>query len=294
MRELTDMDISKIVEDTAVEVLRKASTELPPDVLTAIKRASGEETSELGKSQFGAILENIKLAEEIKTPICQDTGLMIFYATIGSEFGDFGFLPEALDEATRRATRDIPLRPNAVHPLTRKNPGDNVGKGVPVITYDIVKGDYIELTALPKGGGSENMSALRMLTPSDGIKGLKKFVIDTIVESGGRPCPPTIIGIGIGGVADTAVKLAKKALLRPIDQHNPDKEVAALEEELLGMVNATGVGPMGLGGKYTALGLNIEYAYCHTTALPVGINIQCWCARRAKAKIHKDGRVEYL
>jgi fumarate hydratase subunit alpha len=288
------MDIKKIFEDTGVELLRRASINLPKDVMAALKKAYQEETSDIGKSQLSAILENIKLAEEIKTPICQDTGLMIFYATIGSDFGDFADLPEALIEATRRATREIPLRPNAVHPLTRKNPGDNVGVGVPVITYDIVKGDYIELTALPKGGGSENMSVLKMLTPSDGVKGLKKFVIDTIVDSGGKPCPPTIIGIGIGGVADTAVKLAKKALLRPIDQHHPDKEIADLEKELLGMVNSTGVGPMGLGGKYTALGLNIEYAYCHTTALPVGINIQCWCGRKAKAKIHKDGRVEYM
>ncbi len=288
------MDIRKVVEDAAVEALRKASTELPSDVLAAINKADKEETSELGKSQLKAILKNIELAGEVKTPICQDTGLMIFYATIGSDFGDFSFLPETLEEATRRATREIPLRPNAVHPLTRKNPGDNVGKGVPVVTYDIVKGDYIDLIAFPKGGGSENMSVLKMLTPSDGVKGLKKFVIDTVVASGGRPCPPVIIGVGIGGVADTAVKMAKKALLRPINQHHPEKDIADLETELLKMVNETGVGPMGLGGKYTALGLNIEYAYCHTTALPVGINIQCWCGRRAKARIHKDGRVEYL
>ncbi|MFH0749136.1 MAG: fumarate hydratase [Candidatus Bathyarchaeota archaeon] len=288
------MDIKNVVENTAVELLRRAEINLPPDVLQVLNKAYNEETSELGKSQLGAILENIKLAENLKTPICQDTGLMIFYVTIGNQFGDFAFIPDALTEATRRATRDIPLRPNAVHPLSRKNSGDNVGKDIPVITYNITNGDYIELTALPKGGGSENMSVLSMLTPSQGVKGLKQFVIDTVVASGGKPCPPTVIGIGIGGTADYAVKLAKKALLRSLDQPNPDRDIAQLEKELLEMVNATGVGPMGLGGKFTALGLNIEYAYCHTTALPVGINIQCWAGRRATAKIHKDGKVEYI
>lgn len=288
------MDIRKIVEDTAVEVLRKASIELPPDVLAVIKKAYEEETSDIGKSQLKAILENTRLAKEMNRPLCQDTGVMIFYVTIGNKFGDFAFIPDALTAATRRATREIPLRPNAVHPLTRYNPGDNTGTGVPIINYDITTGDYIELTALPKGAGAENMSALAMLTPSAGVKGIKKFVVDTIVSAGGMPCPPTVIGIGIGGKADSAMKLAKKALLRPLTQRHPEKEIAQLEEELLRLVNSTGVGPMGLGGKYTALGLNIEYAYSHTAGLPVGINVQCWANRKAKARIHKDGRVEYM
>lgn len=286
--------IEKVVEDAAVELLRRATTELPPDVLAALKKAYEEETSELGRNQLGAILENIRLAEKTKRPLCQDTGVMIFYVTIGNEFGDFAFLPKALTEATRRATRDVPLRPNAVHPLTRHNPGNNTGTGVPIINYDITTGDYIELTALPKGAGAENMSALAILTPSDGVKGIKKFVIDTVIAAGGKPCPPTVIGVGIGGKADLAMRLSKKALLRPLDKRHPEKEIAQLEEELLEMVNSTGVGPMGLGGKYTALGLNIEYAYSHTAGLPVGINFQCWADRRARARIRRDGRVEYV
>ncbi|MFH0896543.1 MAG: fumarate hydratase [Candidatus Bathyarchaeota archaeon] len=286
--------IKKVVEDTAVELLRKASTKLPPDVLVALKSAYRRETSEMGRIQLGAILENIRLAEETKRPICQDTGLIIFYVTVGDGFGAFAFLPEALNEATRRATRVIPLRPNTVNPLTRHNPGDNTGRGIPSINYDVINGDCLELTALPKGAGSENMSALAMLTPSAGVKGIKKFVLDTIISAGGKPCPPTVIGVGIGGGADVAMKLAKKALLRPLNECHPEKEVAQLERELLKMVNSTGIGPMGLGGKYTALGLNVECAYCHTASLPVGVNVQCWANRRATARIHKDGQVEYL
>lgn len=286
--------VKKVVEDTAVELLRTASMKLPPDVLAALKNAYHGEVSEMGRSQLGAILENIRLAEETKRPICQDTGLIIFYATVGDGFGDFAFLPEALTEATRRATRIIPLRPNAVNPLTRLNSGDNTGKDIPIINYNIMSGEYLELTVLPKGGGAENMSALAMLTQNVGAKGIKKFVLDTVIAAGGKTCPPTVIGVGIGGGADVAMKLAKKALLRPLNKSHPDKEVAQLESELLEMVNSTGIGPMGLGGKYTALGLNVEYAHCHTASLPVGVNLQCWANRRATARIHKDGRVEYL
>lgn len=288
------MDIKKIVEDTAVEVLRRASIELPPDVLEAINKAYREETSEMGKSQLKAILENIHLAKEMNRPICQDTGLMIFYVTVGNKFGNFAFIPDTLAAATLRATQDIPLRPNAVHPLTRRNPGNNAGTRVPIINYDITEGDYMDLVGLPKGAGAENMSALAMLTPSAGVEGIKKFVVDRIVSAGGMPCPPTVLGVGIGGMSDAAMKLAKKALLRPLNQRHPEKEIAQLEEELLRLVNSTGVGPMGLGGRCTALGLNIEYAFCHTAALPVGINVQCWANRRARARVHKDGSVEYM
>jgi len=289
-----ETSIKKIVEDTALELLRRASVRLPPDVLAALERAAREENSEMGRSQLNAILKNVRLAEEKKRPICQDTGLIIFYATIGDKFGDFAFLPESLAEATRRATREVPLRPNAVHPLTRRNSGDNTGTDVPIIYYDIAKGDFLDLTALPKGAGAENMSALAILAPSDDDKSIRRFVLDTIVAAGGRPCPPVVVGIGVGGEADLAMKLAKKALLRPLDKHHPEENIAQLEEELLKMINSTGIGPMGLGGKSTALGLNVEYAYCHTASLPVGINVQCWASRRAMARVHKDGHVEYM
>jgi fumarate hydratase subunit alpha len=287
-------EISKIVEEATVEVLRKASIELLPDVMNALKNAYENEINELGKSQLAAILENIQLAKEIDKPICQDTGLMIFYVTIGNEFGDFAFIPDILTSATRRATAEIPLRPNAVHPLTGQRFGDNTGVGVPIIHYKITPGDYIEIKALPKGGGAENMSALAMLTPAAGVKGIKRFVIEKIIASGGKPCPPTIIGLGIGGTADHVLALAKKALLRPINERHPEKEIADLEVELLEMINSTGVGPMGLGGKFTSLGVNIEYAYRHPASYPVGMNVQCWANRRASARIYKDGTVKYM
>ncbi len=286
--------VKKVVEDTAVELLRRASVKLPPDVLVALKRAYLRETSEMGRRQLGAILENVRLAAEMNRPICQDTGLIIFYVIMGNKFGNLVFLPEAINRATRRATRIIPLRPNAVHPLTRDNSGDNTGRSLPIINYGILTGDFLELIVSPKGAGSDNMSTLAMLSPSDGIKGIKKFVLDTVMAAGGKPCPPTIIGVGIGGSADEAMKLARKASLRPLDKHHPEEKVAQLEKELLEIVNSTGIGPMGLGGKSTALGLNVEYAFCHTASLPVGVNVQCWAGRRAIARIHKDGHVEYM
>jgi len=154
--------------------------------------------------------------------------------------------------------------------------------------------DYVELTVFPKGGGSENMSAMTMLTPDKGLLGIKKFVVDTVINAGGKPCPPIIVGLGIGGSSDLALKLAKKALLRPINQRHSEPEIAKLEDELLEAVNNTGIGPMGLGGKHTALGVNAEYAYCHTASFPVAVNIQCWAARRATARIYDGGRVEHL
>jgi fumarate hydratase subunit alpha len=286
------MDIKNVVEDAVVELLRKVSIELSPDIMEALTNAYENEVSDLGKSQLEAILENIRLAKEINKPICQDTGLMIFYVTIGNEFGDFSFIPDTLATATRRATAEIPLRPNAVHPLTGQSQRDNTGVNVPIIHYDITAGDYIEITALPKGGGAENMSALAMLAPAMGVKGIKKFVIERIIAAGGKPCPPTVIGLGIGGKADYTLALAKKALLRPINKRHPEKLIADLEVELLKMVNATGVGPMGLGGNYTCLGVNIEYAYRHPASFPVGMNVQCWADRRGTARINKDGTKE--
>ena len=186
------------------------------------------------------------------------------------------------------------MRPNAVHPLTRKNPGDNVGDYMPYVNFTPIDSDYIEITAMPKGAGSENMSKVAMLNPSDGLKGIKKFALDTVVSAGSKPCPPTIIGLGIAGSADISIKLAKMALLRPIDQRHPDPTIASLEKELFEAFNSLGIGVMGLGGKTTVLGVNAELGYCHTASLPVAINVQCWAGRKATARIYKDGRVEHL
>lgn len=288
------MGIEEIIETTAIETLKRAVVYLPRDVKEALNNAYRNETSETAKTQLKAILDNINLGEKGVTPICQDTGVILFYVTIGKDFGDASFVPTILSRAVKNATTKVPLRPNAVHPLTRKNSGDNTGMNMPYINWDTSEGDYIELTAMPKGAGSENMSSLAMLTPAEGAMAVKRFVIDQVIKAGAQPCPPTIIGVGIGGSSDIALKLAKKALLRPITKSHSEPEIANLEKELLKGVNMTGIGPMGLGGNTTSLGVNIEYAYCHTASLPVGINMQCWAARRATARIHRDGKVEII
>jgi len=288
------LGMEETVEKTAVEIMKRAVIHIPKDVKEALRNAYEKETSETGKTQLKAILDNVKLGEGQETPICQDTGVILFYVTVGRDFGDASFVPAALNRAVKAATMKVPLRPNAVHPLTRKNSGDNTGTDMPYINWSLGVGEYIEVTVMPKGAGSENMSSLAMLTPAEGASAVKRFVVDQVIRAGAQPCPPTIIGVGIGGSADIALKLAKKALLRPINQRHPDPEIADLEKELLKGVNMTGIGPMGLGGTYTSLGVNIEYAYCHTASLPVGINMQCWASRRATARIHKDGKVEIV
>lgn len=278
------------IKNTVVELLRRAVTKLPPDIEDVLKAAYQKETSEAAKMQFKAILDNIKLAEETDTPMCQDTGVHIFYITLGKV--KTGNIEKAIREGVREATEKVPLRPNAVHPLTRKNPGTNLGEKMPYINYALSDADYIEIHVMPKGAGSENMSKLAMLNPAQGVKGIKQFCLDTLVSAGSKPCPPVIMGVGIGGSADISMKLAKQALLRPVNKRHPDKEIAGLEEELLEALNEIGIGPMGLGGETTVLGVNIEYAYCHTASHPVAVNIQCWAARRASARIYED-RVEY-
>jgi fumarate hydratase subunit alpha len=278
----------------AFNLLRLAVTELPKDVKEALQKAYQQETSSAGKTQLKAILDNIELAEKTRTPMCQDTGTIIFYVTAGAEVKNLDEIPNALRNATKRATTEVPLRPNAVDPLERKNTGDNTGRNIPFINWEIVPGNTLEVTVLPKGGGSENVCTMAMLSPGEGIKGLKKFVIDSVIKAGSKPCPPNILGVAFGGGADIAMKLAKKALLRPLNQLNPNPELANLEKELFEAANSTGIGPMGLGGKFSVLGVNVDYAARHPASYPAAVAFNCWAARRATARIHLDGRVEYL
>ena len=268
--------------------------ELPRDIREALAKAYRKETEEVGKIQLKVILDNIRLAETSQVPMCQDTGLITFYVTIGNNQISLTRIKDALTVATRRATKEVPLRSNAVHPLSRKNNNDNTGTGIPHIEWEASEHDYLEITAFPKGAGSENKSAFKNFLPSDGINKINEFIIDSVIKAGGGPCPPSIIGVGIGGSSDLALRLAKKALLRPINSRHPYLEIAKLEEKLLEGINATGIGPMGLGGNTTSLVVNVEYAYCHTASLPVGINMQCWAARKAVARIYGDGHVLYL
>jgi len=283
----------KILEEVGVELLRRAAIILPKDVREALKSAYENEISATAKIELKNMLDNIESAEKLSKPICQDTGIVSFYIK-AKEIPNFDELEEALRKATAEATKKVPLRPNAVHPITRKNPGTNVGEHIPNINWLPANIDHVEITAFIKGAGSENMSALGMVTPGLGVKGIKKFVLDTVVKAGAQPCPPIIVGVGVGGTVDLTFKLAKLALLRPIGSRNPEKEVADLEEELFKLINQTGIGAMGLGGKTTCLDVKIEYAHCHTASLPVGVNIQCWADRKATAKISPDGSVEYL
>jgi fumarate hydratase subunit alpha len=284
----------KLLETVLCKLLQLAVTELPQDVKTALQRAYREEDNSVGKSQLKAILDNIDLAEKTCAPMCQDTGVIIFYVKAGSQVKGLDRVEDALRKATARATRESPLRPNAIDPFTQKNTGDNTGRHIPYIHWNIVPGETLEITVLPKGGGSENVSALGMLNPNHGTAGLKRFVVDTVIKAGAKPCPPTILGVAVGGGADIALMLAKEALLKPLDQPNSDPELAKLEQQLCEAANSTGIGPMGLGGKTTVLDVKVDYAHRHPASYPVAVIVQCWAARRASARIHSDGNVEYL
>ncbi|MEM3536221.1 MAG: fumarate hydratase [Candidatus Bathyarchaeia archaeon] len=288
------METAKVVEEVAYNILKQAVIYLPDDVKQALKKAYAEETSETGKTQLKAILDNIELAEKYQAPVCQDTGTIIFYIRAGAKAKNLEKIEEALVKATKKATAEIPLRPNAVDPFTQKNSGDNTGRLIPHINWEIVPGDSIELTVMTKGGGSENVCVSGMLVPGEGVKGLKKFVVDAVIKAGAQPCPPTILGIAVGGGADISMKLAKKALLKPLNEPNADPQLAKLEKEIFEAVNMTGIGPMGLGGKTTVLGVHIDYAFRHPASFPAAVAFNCWAARRATARINADGTVEYL
>lgn len=271
-------------------LLAKAVIELPSDVEEALKNAMEREEG-VAKAQLMAILKNIELARKQKKPMCQDTGTLTFFIKVGVDFPYKHILEEAIIEGVKKATIEIPLRPNAVDVLSGKNSGDNTGRYVPPIHWEIVKGDECIITAMPKGGGSENMSTLKMLKPGVGMKGVKKFVLEWMVEAGGNPCPPTVVGVGIGGGADVAMELAKKALLRKVGQRHENDEIAKIEEELLEAINSTGIGAMGMGGKTTVLDVHVEVAHRHPASLPVAIAVQCWANRKKSIKIDKEGNI---
>jgi len=272
-----------------VELIRTAETTLPKDVITALKKAYTTETG-IAKLQLATILDNIRLAAQTHQPLCQDTGIQTFFLNVGTDFPSIDRIQPWLQKGLAKAITAVPLRPNAVDPLTRTN-GDDA-KPSPVLYWSLVPGDSLHIHALPKGSGSENTSRLAMLNPSDGIDGIKKTVVDTVTRAGGRPCPPTIVGVGIGGDAATALKLGKTALLRPVGRRHPDPAVARLEKDLISECNKTGIGPMGLGGKTTVLDVHIQTVPCHPAGLPVGVAMQCWADRRAHITIRANGTWE--
>lgn len=271
----------KMVENTIYQLFKEAVINLPEDVKSALKKAYEQEDDEIGLLNLKAILDNIDTAEEMDVPLCQDTGLPIIFVKMGPVAVEN--LQQGIINGVEKATREIPLRPNVVHPLTRKNTGNNIGNGIPQVDIQLIQEEQLEFTVFPKGFGSENNNALKMALPGDGIDGVKKFVAETVLAARGKPCPPVIVGVGIGGSSDLAMKNAKKALLGKVGERNPDKVLAQMEEEILEEINKSGIGPMGLGGRTTALDVKIKLADTHTAGLPIGVCIQCWAGRHATA-----------
>jgi fumarate hydratase subunit alpha len=273
MREIDSKDITAAVRKLSMD----ANYYLGEDVLAALKKFEKLEESPLGKEILNQIIKNADIAASKQMPLCQDTGLTVLFVEIGQDVHVKGDFNEAIQEGVRQGYRDGYLRKSiVVDPLNRKNTGDNTPA---VISTVIVPGDKIKLTILPKGGGSENMSRIKMLKPADGEQGVKEFVIETIKIAGGNPCPPLVVGVGIGGSFDRVAQLAKHALLREVGSKHPDPFYAKMEDELLEKINDTGVGPQGLGGRTTALAVHIETAPCHIASLPVAVNTQCHSAR---------------
>ena len=289
-------DIQRAVEDAAAYLYVWALTDIPQDLRDALASARERESSVTGQRVLDTILRNIKVADETeKTLVCQDTGIAVYYCRVGEHFPLHpARIYEALYDGTARATEEHPLRSNTVHTLTRENTGPNVGHRVPIVHWEFVQDwDGLDVKCVPKGSGSENMSFLKMCVPADGVAGIKRFVLDAIVGAGGKPCPPGIVGVGIGGSADYAMYLAKEAIARPVGTRNEDPLVAQLEDELKDLLNETGVGPMGLGGDVTVLSVHVEHADTHMTLNPVAVNYQCWAARRASVHVTADGNVDF-
>lgn len=274
------MITQKTVEKTVFNLFKKAVIELPEDVVKALEDAYQNEDHHLARLNLKAILDNIEAAQKMGVPMCQDTGLPIVFVKLGKV--DVENLLEGIKNGVAKATEEVPLRPNVVNPITRQNSGNNTGNLMPQVDIELVDDEILQLIAFPKGIGSENNNALKMALPGEGIEGIKKFVLDTVIAAGGKPCPPIIVGVGIGGSSDLCMKLAKKALLSEIGQRNPEETLSKLEKEILNEINNTGIGPMGLGGNTTALDVKILTTDTHTAGLPIGVCIQCWAARQAK------------
>ena len=279
MREIDVKLITEQVRDLCIQ----ANIDLGEDVLQAFDRAIEKEESPVAVDILKELKENARIAKEEKVPICQDTGFAVVFIELGQDVHLVGgSLSEAIHEGVRRGYREGYLRKSICHPFTRTNTGDNTPA---VIHTELVPGDRIKITLAPKGAGSENMSRVVMLTPSDGVEGIKRFVIQRVKESGSNPCPPTIVGVGIGGTMEQAALLAKKSLLRPLGSKNPSPELDQLESEMLAEINQLGIGPQGLGGRTTSLAVHVLMMPCHIASLPLAVNIQCHVQRHKETVI---------
>jgi tartrate/fumarate subfamily iron-sulfur-dependent hydro-lyase alpha chain len=279
------------VEDAAKALYIRALKELPPDVKQGLQRLQGSETAPTARQVLATMVTNIEVAERTDNLLCQDTGVPIYNVWIGSDVQVDGYaLKQALRRGCERATREYPLRSSVVHPLTRRNEHTSCGIEVPVIHIDFIDTpERLDIEMVPKGSGSENNSFLKMAIPAEGIDAIKTFVVDCVLQAGGKTCPPTIVGVGLGGTSDLAVALAKRAATRPLGTHCADAQGAALEAQLSAAVNQLGVGPQGLGGDATAFAVHIELAATHITMNPIAVNMQCHSARRARATFTPAG-----
>ena len=279
---MREIDVNRITEKVRGLCI-EANTDLGEDVLRAIDRAMAGEESPLGLEILKELKENARIARETKVAMCQDTGVAVVFVELGQEVHLVGGgLQEAIFEGVRLGYRDGYLRKSMCHPFTRVNTGDNIPA---MIHTEIVPGEKVKITVAPKGGGSENMSRVTMLAPSEGVEGIKRFVVQRVRESGSNPCPPTIIGVGIGGNFEQSALLAKKSLLRPLGSRNPDPELEKLESEIFTEVNKLGIGPQGLGGRTTSLAVHILMIPCHIASLPLAVNIQCHAQRHKEVTI---------
>jgi fumarate hydratase subunit alpha len=281
----------KQVEEAAKELYIRALKILPPDIKEGFKRLDAGETHATGKAVLATMIRNIQVAEDTQNLLCQDTGIPIYNVTIGAgvEFDGYA-LKQAIAKGCERATREHPLRSSVVHPVTRKNEHTSCGREIPVIHVDFAQArDTLSIEMIPKGSGSENNSWLRMAVPAEGVDAIKTFVVDCVLDAGGKTCPPTIVGVGVGGTADLCVHLSKVAATRPLGSRCDDPEGAKLEESLTRAVNQLGVGPQGLGGDSTSFAVHVEVAATHITMNPVAVNMQCHSARRARATFTPAG-----
>jgi len=276
VKQIAAADISARVAELCIQVC----TLLPPDVIAALQAAREQEASPVGREVLSRLLENAALAAQQQIPMCQDTGLAVVFVALGENVRvTGGHLGAAIAEGVREGYQKGYLRGSVVRsPLDRRNTGDNTP---PVIHTKLIPGDSLKITVAAKGAGSENMSRLRMMAPADGVEAVKRFVVETAEAAGPSACPPLVIGVGLGGSFEQCALIAKRALLRPLDDQHPDPDTAALERELLELVNRTGIGPMGVGGRMTALAIKVETAPCHIASLPVAVNLQCHAARHA-------------
>jgi fumarate hydratase subunit alpha/L(+)-tartrate dehydratase alpha subunit len=294
MREVTEA-FYRVLEDTASEAYVMALKDIPPDVRSGLRRAIERETNDRARDVMNTMLRAAELGDR-GMMVCQDTGIPIYWVTIGTSFFvDGARVSDIIVRAVRAATVGTPFRSSIVDPRSRENRQDSTGEGVPVIHFDFARDSHdLELLMMPKGSGSENWSFLKMLVPADRDAGIRRFVLECVVDAGGKACPPLVVGVGIGGTSDQCVALAKQATARPIGVRHSDPRAAAFELEMLEAVNRLGIGPQGLGGDTTALDVHVEMAWTHNSMNPVSVNMQCWRGERRRARIRYDDlRVEW-